>query len=54
MNLQGKKTYVLGLIGIAWAITGWVLGHLDPTTAQQILWASLTSMALRAGINKAE
>jgi hypothetical protein len=50
--LQGKKTYLLGLAALAYAIGGYFSGHLDAQTAMDIIWASLTSMALRAGISK--
>jgi len=49
---EGKKAYLLGILGIVWSITGWILGYLEPTAAQGILWASLTSMAIRAGVAK--
>lgn len=52
--LKGKKTYFLGILGIVWAVTGWILGYLEPTAAQAILWGSLTSIAIRAGVAKTQ
>jgi hypothetical protein len=48
--LKGKKSYLLGLAGIAYAITGYYTGHLDKTGTVDAIWASLSVMALRAGI----
>ena len=50
--LKGKKTYFLGILGIIWAVYGWASGYIDATTAQGVIWASLTTMAMRAGISK--
>ncbi len=50
--LKGKKTYVLGLLGVVWAVYGWAMGFIDVNVAQGVIWASLTSMAMRAGIAK--
>jgi len=50
--LKGYKTYILGILGFIWAVFGWVQGYIDPAMAQQVIWGSLTAMALRAGIAK--
>jgi len=52
--LEGKKTYLLGVVGVVWAIAGWLLGNLEPQSAMEVAWAALTAMAVRAGIKKAE
>jgi hypothetical protein len=49
-SLKGYKTYLLGLAGIAYGLGGFFTGHMDLPTLVSILWASLTAMALRAGI----
>ncbi|HBX15917.1 MAG: hypothetical protein UV20_C0009G0009 [Candidatus Magasanikbacteria bacterium GW2011_GWA2_42_32] len=50
--LSGKKTYILAAVGFVWALIGWIMGFIDAKQAQEVIWASLTAMALRAGINK--
>lgn len=49
--LKGKKTYLLALVGIAYALSGWYLGKFDTQTTLEMAWAALTAGALRAGIN---
>lgn len=48
--LAGKKTYILGCLGILYAIIGFSLGYFDSVTALGIIFASLTAMGLRNGI----
>jgi hypothetical protein len=48
--LKGKKSYFLGLAAVIYALAGWYLGKIDPTTALDIIWAGLTAVAIRAGI----
>ena len=48
--LNGKKTYILGICGILYAIFGFATGHLDSQTGLGIVFASLTAMGLRNGI----
>jgi hypothetical protein len=48
--LKGKKVYFLGLVAVIYALTGWYLGKIDPTTALDMIWGGLTAMAIRAGI----
>lgn len=50
--LQGKKTYLLAAAAIVYAIAGFYLGQFDAQTALQMVWAALTTGALRAGIAK--
>jgi hypothetical protein len=50
--LKGKKTYILGLAAIVYAITGYYTGNLDSQTAMAVAWAAMQTMALRAGITK--
>lgn len=48
--LAGKKTYILGTLGIVYAMIGFGLGYFDSVTALGIVFASLTAMGLRSGI----
>jgi hypothetical protein len=48
--LKGKKSYLLGLAGVAYGITGYYTGNLDQKAMLDVIWTSLTVMALRAGI----
>ena len=48
--LQGKKAYIMGILAIVYAVLGWFLGNIDALTAQQMIWAGLTTLAMRAGI----
>lgn len=48
--LTGKKTYILGVCGLLYAITGFVTGHLDSQTALGVVFGALTAMGLRSGI----
>lgn len=48
--LKGKKTYIIGCLGILYAIIGLFLGYFDSVTALGIIFASLTAMGLRNGI----
>ena len=50
--LQGKKTYILIVGGIAAALVSYVNGELTLMQLVQALWAALTAGALRSGIGK--
>lgn len=50
--LSGKKTYILVVAAVLYAITGYFLGNFDANTAMQMIWAALTAAGLRAGISK--
>lgn len=49
-SINGYKTYVLGVLGIVYAVAGFATGHMDANTALGIVWASLTAMAIRHGV----
>jgi hypothetical protein len=51
--LKGKKAYLLGLAGLAYAVSGYFTGHLDSKAALDAIWAALSVLALRAGISNA-
>lgn len=48
--LKGKKTYILAVVGVIYALSGWYLGKIDTQTMINMAWAALTAAALRAGI----
>lgn len=50
--LSGKKTYLLGICGLLYAVGGYFSGHIDQQTALDAVWASLSLMGLRAGVAK--
>jgi hypothetical protein len=49
-KLTGYKTYILGTLGILYAVGGFFTGHLDSQSALGVLFASLTAMGIRNGI----
>ena len=50
--MMGKKTYLLSLVAVVWAVTGFAIGNLDAATAKEYVWVALTAMAMRAGVSK--
>ena len=48
--LKGKKTYVVGVCGILFAVTGFATGHLDSVSAIDLIFGSLAAMGIRNGI----
>ena len=48
--ITGKKTYIIGIAGIIFAITGFVTGHLDSNTALDLIFGSLAAMGIRNGV----
>ena len=48
---EGKKTYILGTLGVIYGATGFWTGHLGSKEASEIIWASLVTMTMRAGIS---
>lgn len=51
--LKGKKSHLMGLAAVFYGVFGIVSGHLSPDDGVKIIWAGLTTAALRAGIAKA-
>jgi len=49
--LIGKKTYILAIITILYAITGMIIGKIDIAVGWAIILGSLQVMGLRAGIS---
>ena len=52
LKLEGKKTYLISIAGVVYAITGVVAGYMNPQEALEIVMASLGLSALRAGVSK--
>jgi len=48
--LSGYKTYIVGSLGVIWALLGLIFGWVESTQAINIILASLGAMGLRAGI----
>ena len=48
--LKGKKTYLLALAGIIYAVTGAMTGHSSWKEAVDIIWASGIASAIRNAI----
>ena len=49
---SGKKGYILGIVAVVWAVVGYAIGYIDAKLAQEVAWAGLTTIALRAGMKK--
>jgi hypothetical protein len=45
-----KQLVILGTLGLIYAIAGFFTGNLDPSHALAVIWASLSILGLRAGI----
>lgn len=48
--LQGKKTYIVGICGIIFAITGFIIGKIDSSSAITLIFTSLGMMGIRNGV----
>jgi len=49
--LKGRKTYIVGLVTILYALSGWWTGHLSSKDATDTILAALGGMSLRHGIS---
>lgn len=49
--LSGYKTYIIAVLGIIYAISGFLTGHVDANTAIQLILGSGGLAALRHGIS---
>ena len=49
--LQGKKTYVAGIIGILGAIAGYLTGDIDMAQTGQLLLTAILGMTIRHGVS---
>ena len=51
LNLgRGKLTYTLAVVGLAWAVLGFLNGNLDQNTAFEVIWLSLAAFGLRRAV----
>lgn len=48
--LNGYKTYIVSVLGLVWAVTGWVFFGLPSTDAIQMIQVALTAMGLRSAL----
>jgi len=51
-KLNGKKTYIVAVLTIIYAVTGAAIGKIDWNTAVGIILAALGMSGLRHGISK--
>ena len=51
--IAGKKTYILGVVGIVTTVVAWASGEVSDTEALVAVFVALQTMFLRAGIAKA-
>lgn len=50
MNLQGKKTYIVGVIVLVVAVAGKYFNAIDGATTIELISVALLAMGLRNGI----
>ena len=50
--LEGKKTYIMTVAILCYALGGWVSGYVEPTTAITLILGALGLGSLRAAIAK--
>jgi len=48
-SLNGYKTYIVGLATLAFAIGGFLSGHIEGTQAIELISIALTGMGLKHG-----
>ena len=49
--ISGKRTYIVAICLIIYAVAGWVAGKIDANSAFENVMIALGLMGLRAGIN---
>ncbi len=52
MNFKGKKTYIIGIAMLCYAVGGTIIGAIEVPEAIQIGLTALGIMGLRNGIKK--
>lgn len=52
--LNGKKTYIISIALLIWAVAGWYFGWLEPIKAQETIWGALLIIGGRSAIRKLE
>ena len=52
VNIDGYKTYILGVGAIMWALGGMVAGKVDVNTAIQTILGALAAMGRRHGVEQ--
>lgn len=53
-NLSGKKTYIIAVLTILYAIFGYWQGHMEFDDAMQMILGGAGLGALRAGVTKGQ
>ena len=48
--LEGKKTYIVGIATILYAIGGIIIGEMDANAAFQLIATGLAAMGIRHGM----
>lgn len=48
--IQGKKTYILGALGIVTAVVTWLVGDMDTGAMLQAILTAALGMSVRHGI----
>jgi len=51
--LDGKKTYIGGVVTILYGVTGFLLGTLDTNSAVGFVMAGAITITMRSGLNTA-
>lgn len=50
--LQGKKTYLMAVIGLLGALVAWADSQIDLMSLLAAAWAAIQTCFIRAGINR--
>ena len=50
--LQGKKSYIMAIIGLLGAVMAWADGQIDGAGLVAGVWVAVQTMFIRAGIAK--
>lgn len=50
--LKGKKTYIISILAVVYAVSGYILGYIELQNAIQLIIGSLGISALRHGIGQ--
>lgn len=48
--ISGKRTYIVAIALIIYAVAGWIAGKIDPNSAFENIMIALGLMGLRAGV----
>lgn len=51
-TLNGYKTYAIAILGVIYAVSGFLTGHMDANTALELIGSSGAIASLRHAIDK--